>query len=52
MNMKTLFPDMCKGIYLAFIRSLCIFVDMLYVYSFIFNIKYEHSVTLNTWLFF
>ena len=39
---------MYKGIYSAFIRSLCIFVNILTVcYTFIFiNIKYEHSITL------
>jgi len=40
---------MYKGIYLVFIRSLCIFVDILTVcYTFIFfNIKYEYNITLN-----
>ena len=39
---------MYDGIYLVFIRSLCIFVDILTVCSFIFfNIKYEFNITLN-----
>ena len=39
---------MYEGIYLVFIRSLCIFVDILTVYyTFIFfNIKYEYNITL------
>jgi len=45
---------MYEGIYLVFIRSLCIFVDILTVcYTFIlFNIKYEYNITSNTILFF
>ena len=42
---------MYEGIYSVFIRSLCILVDILTVcYSrllIFFNIKYEHSITLN-----
>jgi len=43
---------MYKGIYSAFIRSLCIFVNILTVcYTFIFiNIKYEHSITLKQFM--
>ena len=40
---------MFEGIYFVFIRSLCIFVDILTVCytSFIFfNIKYEYNITL------
>ena len=39
---------MYKGIYLVFIRLLCLFVDILTVcYTFIFfNIKYEYNITL------
>jgi len=39
---------MYEGIYLVFIRSLCIFVDILTVIrSFIFfNINYEYNITL------
>jgi len=38
---------MYKGIYLVFIRSLCIFVDILTVcYTFI-HIKYEYNITLS-----
>ena len=39
---------MYEGIYLVFIRSLCIFVDVLTVcYTFIFfNIKSEYNITL------
>ena len=41
---------MYEGIYLVFIRSLCIFVDILTVYfTFIhfLNIKYEYNITLS-----
>jgi len=40
---------MYEGIYLVFIHSLCIFVDILMsiIHSFIFfNIKYEYNITL------
>jgi len=46
---------MYEGIYLVFIRSLCIFVDKLTVcYTFIhfFNIKYEYNITLRIVLLF
>ena len=36
---------MYQGIYLVIIRSLCIFVDILTVFTF-FNIKYEYNITL------
>ena len=38
---------MYDGIYLVFIRSLCIFVDILRSFIF-FSIKYEYNITLNT----
>jgi len=38
---------MYEGIYLDCIRSICIFVDILTVCSFIFfNIKYEYNITV------
>ena len=39
---------MYDGIYLVFIRSLCIFVDILTVIRLFifFNIKYEYNITL------
>ena len=40
---------MYEEIYLVFIRSLCIFVDILPVIRSLifFNIKYEYNITLN-----
>ena len=40
---------MYEGIYLVFIHSLCIFVDILtvcYTSVIFFNIKYEYNITL------
>ena len=49
LNILTSFSKMYEWIYLVFIRSLCIFVEILTVIrSFIFfYIKYEYNITLN-----